>query len=79
MTRAYRKDGYRPRQRLHIRMDQSIVESIDDLAAQLQISRAHLCDLILCVAVDEGRKSFADLVRQRVLRDYAKRRAQWNV
>jgi hypothetical protein len=78
MTRAYRKDGYVPRQRVHVRMDHRMVASLDELAASLSLSRAHLCDLILGVAVEEGRSCFADLVRRRVMRDYAKRRKLWD-
>ena len=75
--KPHRKDGYVPRQRVHVRMDQRIVTSLDGLADSLSLSRAHLCDLILGIAVEEGRTTFADYVRRRVMRDNAKRRQQW--
>jgi hypothetical protein len=54
MVRPHRKDGYRYRRRVHVRVDEVTVGTLDELASALSLSRAHLCDLILGIAVDEG-------------------------
>jgi hypothetical protein len=52
--RPYRRDGYRSRRRIHIRVDDAAIGRFDALAYALGLSRAYLCDLILGIAVDEG-------------------------
>ena len=68
MVRPHRKDGYVHRRRVHIRIDEKNILALDDLACTLGLSRAHLCDLILAIAVNEGGKWLADRITSRVNR-----------
>lgn len=77
MVRPYRKDGYRQRRRVHVRMDETIVEALDDLAGSLSLSRAYVCDLILCIAVTEGGEWLTKAIHRRVANSMAKRLSQW--
>lgn len=64
--RPYRKDGYVTRRRVHVRMDEKIVQALDELACTLCLSRSHLCDLILGIAVEEGGEWLRDCISRRV-------------
>ena len=66
MTRPYCKAGYRTRRRVHLRVDDSIIDALDDLAGSLSLSRAYLCDLILGIAVDEGGDWLKKAISKRV-------------
>jgi len=66
MIRPYRKDGYVHRRRIHVRMDERLVDRMDTLAKSLCLSRAHLCDLILGIAVEEGGDWLACKINSRV-------------
>ena len=77
MIRPHRKDGYVPRRRVHIRMDESIVGAIDELASTLCLSRSHVCDLILGIAVEEGGDWLCRCINRRVKRALRDRRSQW--
>lgn len=77
MTRPYRKDGYVHRRRVHVRMDETIVDRMDELAASLCLSRSHLCDLILSIAVEEGSTWLQQCINQRVEQALQRRRDQW--
>lgn len=50
--RPHRKDGYRPRGRVHLRIDERTLEKLDAMAQSLGLSRAHMCDVILGIAVE---------------------------
>jgi hypothetical protein len=77
MIAPHRKDGYRPRRRVHVRIDDGVVGKLDLLASSLSLSRAHLCDLVLGIAVDEGGPWLHDCISRRVRRALELRRANW--
>jgi hypothetical protein len=78
MIAPHRKDGYRPRSRVHVRIDDVVVNKIDVLATSLCLSRAHLCDLVLGIAVEEGGPWLHDCISRRVRRSLELRRSMWN-
>lgn len=78
MVKPHRKDGYRHRSRVHIRVDDSIIGTLDDLASELSLSRAHLCDLILGIAVDEGGEWLTACINRRVRAALKRRRESWS-
>lgn len=67
-VRPHRRDGYKPRVRIHIRVDEETTQRIDALAEALCLSRAYLCDLILGIAVDEGGAWLQRKIARRVQR-----------
>lgn len=77
MVKPHRKDGYVHRSRVHIRVDDSIIGTLDDLASSLSLSRAHLCDLILGIAVDEGGDWLTGCIDRRVREALRRRRERW--
>ncbi len=47
-------------------MDESLVDAMDELARALSLSRSHLCDLILGIAVEEGGEWLRSAINKRV-------------
>lgn len=74
MVRPHRKDGYRFRRRVHVRVDEATVGTLDEMAEALSLSRAHLCDLILGIAVDEGGSWLVECIGRRVKAALQRRR-----
>lgn len=75
-VRPYRKGGYEPRRRIHLRINEKKVEVIDDLAAKLILSRAYFVELVLDIAIEQGdwlKKAIAKRVEDRL----AAYRARW--
>lgn len=77
MVRPHRKDGYRFRRRVHVRVADETVVVLDELALALRLSRAHLCDLILGIAVDEGGAWLNECIGRRVKHALRKRREKY--
>ena len=69
--RPHRKDGYVDRTRVHLRVDDRIVVGLDQLAAGLGLSRAHVCDLVLRIAVEDGGRWLSTQLRKRITRSLA--------
>lgn len=65
-VRPHRKDGYRHRSRVHLRVDAATVGRLDVLADSLSLSRSHLCDLVLAIAVEEGGSWLRKCINRRV-------------
>ena len=76
MSRPYRMDGYRPRKRVNIRLEQSTCEALDELARSLALSRAYACDLILGIAVEEGGTWLRNCINRRVKQALDEKRAR---
>jgi hypothetical protein len=74
-VKPHRKDGYRHRGRVHLRIDEQTLVGLDDLAEALGLSRSHVCDVILAIAVDDGGTWLQDSIGRRVRSALAKRRA----
>jgi len=62
--RPHRKGPYVHRTRVYIRVDSRVLEKLDHFAGSLKISRAHLCDVALDVAMGVGRA--AEGVRRQI-------------
>lgn len=75
--RPHRKDGYRPRSRVHVRVDDETLAGIDRLADALRLSRAHVCDVILAIAVEDEPGWLRQRISQRVREALQAHRARW--
>lgn len=73
----HRKDGYVPRTRVQLRIDDETIELLDDIAEALLISRAHFCDLILAIAVDEGGDWLVECIRHRLSKALATKKRKY--
>ncbi|WP_197529114.1 hypothetical protein [Aeoliella mucimassa] len=54
-----------------------MIEKLDEFAEQLQASRAHVCDLVLSVAMNEEAERFCDAVAERLNDAREKLRERW--
>ena len=77
LVKPHRLDGYVPRTRVHVRIDDRTVARLDDVAKALGVSRAHLCDLVLTIAVEEGGPWLRKCVNRRVAIALQLRSAKW--
>ena len=75
--RPHRKDGYRPRTRIQIRVDDQALAKLDGLAESLCLSRAHLADLILNIAADDGSEWLRAKLLERITAALELRRLDW--
>ena len=63
--KPHRKDGYRHRTKLNVRVDDEVIQRVDELAAALSLSRAYCLDLLLGIAMEEGGEWLPDAIRRR--------------
>jgi hypothetical protein len=70
-VRPHRKDGYVDRTRIHLRVDDRIVVGLDQMAAGLGLSRSHVCDLVLRIAVEDGGSWLCGEIRKRIKKSLA--------
>lgn len=75
--RPHRKDRFVFRSRVQVRVDDSIVDRIDLVAKSLHLSRAHFCDLVLAIAVEEGGPWLRAAITRRLEKAFEKRQAEW--
>lgn len=75
--KPHRKDGYRPRTRIQIRVDDRSLARLDALAEALSLSRAHLADLILNIAAEDGSEWLRNRISDRVSKALELRRLRW--
>jgi len=74
MIQPHRTDGYRPRSRVQLRIDDEVIASLDKLAESLKISRSHIVDVIMAIAVEEGGDWLVECIRHRLADALAKHR-----
>lgn len=75
--KPHRKDPYEPRIAIKIRCTRLTVEALDAFAEELKASRAHICDLILDVAMGEECEAFCKAVNDRMAAAHKRREARW--
>ena len=75
--RPHRKDGYVPRTRVQVRIDDASLARLDALAESLSLSRAHLADLILNIAAEEGSDWLRGCLLDRITKALQLRRSKF--